>query len=128
MEYEGGKYFTAYLAYKSIMRANFQTNLLNNYENMDDYLETINNDVEQLIKDKDLNEEQPTNEQLLQMLGERMGTKEIKSDWERSDYGDDGATCLYLNDEEGKEILRLDLNDGKLTPNQAEEVRKGIID
>ena len=53
-EYSGGKYLKAYLVYKSIMRANYQTEHLNltNYEKTDEYLKALDSDIELLRKEE----------------------------------------------------------------------------
>src|SRR5947207_2779721 len=86
-EYAGGKYFNAYLIFKSIVRANFQTEYLKltNYKELQQYLEVVNSDIEANFREEP-NSEQPTNEELLRILGERLATGEIKSNY--SDEGD----------------------------------------
>src|SRR5688572_16969781 len=73
-EYENGKYLKAYLLYKSITRANYQPEhlKLTKLENVDKCLEMIEKDIEANQPKEKVSEFEPTNEQLLTLLGERI--------------------------------------------------------
>src|SRR4051794_17005233 len=116
-EYEKGKYLKAYLLYKSIMRANYQTEHLNitNYDNSADYLKAIDSDIELLAKKEEkLPTFQPTSEQLLIRLGEQIACGEIKSD-ANHDY-------LYVVDEHFQKIITVVIETGKIKPDPAKEL------
>src|SRR4051812_13748685 len=77
--------------------------------------EAINSDIElfeEKRKQENQSTEQPTNEQLLTMLGERLARGEIKR--ELGQLGN----FLMIDTEQG--IFKVDLNDGTLTPNPVE--------
>ena len=118
----GNKYLLAYLTYKSIVRANYQVELtkLTNFDTdeagQDKLLEAINADIDNSIKEETNQSWQPTNQQLLAILSERIGMGEVKR--ELTDFGN----FLMVETEQG--ILKVDLNDGKLIPNPVEELLK----
>ncbi|CAG8472400.1 11194_t:CDS:2 [Ambispora gerdemannii] len=122
-EYEGGKYLKAYLLYKSFSRANYQAKhlKLNNYQDINDYLEAMNKDIELLEpkEEKPLLPTQPTSEQLLIMISERMRMGEIKR--EECDC-DDGFVGLFVEDKGGQELMRLNLLTGKITPDPVNQL------
>lgn len=118
------KWLNAYLFYKSITRTNWQPEHLkiSNIENVDKLLELIEADVDYNTKAKEESEKinwQPTNEELLIMLGERMGTGEIKSE-----YIDDESANLYIGENGINKELSLDLNNGEITSNKAQKLLK----
>ena len=116
-EYENGKCLRAYLFYQSIKRANYQIEhlKLTKLDNIDKCLEMIEKDLEANEPQEKKLEYQPTNEQLLTLLGERIEKGEIK-------YKGDGIfPCLCLEDEKGNETLTIDLETGKIEPDPAEE-------
>jgi hypothetical protein len=103
-QFQGGnKYLTAYLTYKSIVRANYQVELtghtnFDREQGQDKLLKVINADIELFIKDTEKREklpaEQPTSKQLLIMLGERLAEQngdkdEIKKAYYKDDERDD---------------------------------------
>ncbi|WP_147409953.1 hypothetical protein [endosymbiont GvMRE of Glomus versiforme] len=124
----------SYLVYKSISRGNYQPeiaeqiNFYGSANGQEKLLEAINSDIERFEKDKveknQLSNEQPTNEQLLIMLGERIAIGEIKK--QRCDE-DDGYVALFIGNEEDNcyypkdyEII-MSLEDGTIEPNRVKE-------
>lgn len=102
------QYLEAYLVYRQAFYSNYQAEHLKQAEfSQASYLERISSEVDLLEKDKDLPEVQPTNEELLRMLGERIATGEIKR--ELSSFGN------YLMIEIESGIFKVDLHDGKTT-------------
>jgi hypothetical protein len=118
---DGDKFLQAYLTYKSISRANYQpehtklTNFWENEDGQDKLLEAINADIDNSFKEEPKPGIQPTNEQLLIMLGERIASGEIR--------GDKGCNSLYCIDTKGKSTT-LELATGKLEPDPTEEFLK----
>jgi hypothetical protein len=118
-EYAGGKYLKAYLMYKSIMRANYQPEHLNitNYGNSADYLKSIDSDIELLIKAEEKQPTiQPTNEQLLIMVGEKIRAGEI-----RHEKCDKFCNNLFSINDQGKSTT-LELETGKIEPDPVKEL------
>ena len=121
----GAKYLNAYLLYKSIVRSNYQVELTKHADygeeqGQDKLLNAIGADIEnweEQNKDKvPIENKEPANETLLMWLSERIGKGEIKR--ELTDFGN------YLMTEGKQGLLKVDLHDGKLTPNPAEELLK----
>lgn len=112
-EAENRKYLKAFLLYKSITRANFQTEhlKLTDFTESEKYLEAINRDLEDLEKSTPLPKYQPTNQQLLTLLGERIAKGEIKSE------------IGYLSVQK-EEKITVDLETGKIEPDPAKEFFK----
>ncbi|CAI2172558.1 17521_t:CDS:2 [Funneliformis geosporum] len=121
----GSEFLRAYLLYKSIARSNYQIELLKHADYKDDekgksgqekLLKAIARDIELFEKDQEKRDKipvpQPTNEQLLIMLGERIASGEIKR--ELGNFGN------YLMVESEQGILKVDLHDGKITPDPVE--------
>jgi hypothetical protein len=83
-------------------------------------LEAIFSDIEQWEKDNQdkipISEKQLTNEELLIILGKKLATNEIKR--ELSNFGS------FLIFEGKKGMVKVDLYDGKVTPNPADEFLK----
>lgn len=89
----------------------------NNQQNL---LNVISKDIELFEKNKKENQplaqEQPSHEELLKMLGERIATGEIKR--ELSSFGN----YLMIENEQG--ILKVDLRNGKIEPEPEKEEKK----
>src|SRR5204863_3343094 len=122
----GNKYLLAYLTYKSIVRANYQVELTEHTKydedekGQDKLLNAIARDIEEFEKQQEKKAIVPaqplTSEQLLIILSERMGTGEIKREL--------GLNGNYLITETEGRIFKLDLYDGKLTPDPAAKFLK----
>src|SRR4051794_2339054 len=91
--YKNGIYLKAYLFYQSIKRANYQPEHLEltKLENVEKCLEMIEKDLTANQPKEKVPKFEPTNQQLLTILGERIAQNEIKSD-ANHDY-------LYVTDE-----------------------------
>lgn len=86
---EGGKYLFAYLAYKSISRANFQPEhlQLTSYEDVNQLVGALETDILNYEKGLDKPPREPNPTELLQMLRRWMEKGEIKG--ELTGYGTD---------------------------------------
>ena len=133
------QFLKAYLLYKSISKANYQPEHLKliDFQDGEKYLKAIERDIDELEEKPKPSTPQLNNQQLLMMLGERIAAKEIKRDWQQNEYGDGGAYTLWIGEGENGELpshhewadktkwsLQLDLRDGKITPDPAEEFLK----
>lgn len=122
-DYEGGKYLKALLLYRSLVRANYQQEhlKLTNFEDGEKYLEAIGRDIEEMEKQEEPKQpKELSNQQLLTLLGEKIGNGEIRGGWSGGEH------CVYLcvEDEKGNEVMNLDLDTGKIEPDPAEEFLK----
>jgi len=111
----GSEYLTAYLLTKSARYANYQTELLTQTNfNQEKYLKTIAWELEPIENQiKALQAKstiEPTNQQLLTMLGQRIKTGEIKNN----------GSFLYEEDPSGKGKMLFELATGKVEPNKEE--------
>jgi hypothetical protein len=93
-EVDGGKYFFAYLAYKSISRANFQPEHLGltDYEDATELVGAIEADILNYEKGLDRPPREPDADELLEMLRKKIEQGEIK----RGTTGSHDALEYYL--------------------------------
>jgi len=106
-----GKFLAAYLLWKSIMRANYQTELLKIApKDKEKLLETIETEINSIEKRNQAEISQElTNEELLTQLGLRIKKGEIKPEY----IGDSDAN-LYISESISNKTMMLSLEDGEI--------------